>query len=168
MKTELLSIWGSITGTIAILLQIRQWIHDRPKLKVSAHMVVRSESNSDPDPVYLEVRAVNLGRRAVRITEVATMHHIQDIGDAPFDIKKAELTHIIFRSGIDEKPLELNTDGDEHIWQSTVFLNTRFLVKRTPKGDFGKVYVNLANGKRVFCKFLVLPTSEWPKRKMLV
>jgi hypothetical protein len=68
VKLELLlSVWGSVTGTVAIASTIRQWFHDRARVKVTAALSIE---HRDIQAVVIKVAAVNLGRRPVRIKNV--------------------------------------------------------------------------------------------------
>lgn len=55
--TSIVAIWGAVTGTIGILLQLRAFFHDRPRLKVAVSRRLVSD--------HLEIEMVNLGRRTI-------------------------------------------------------------------------------------------------------
>jgi hypothetical protein len=71
MKGELwVAIYGALTGTIAIALQIRQWLVDRPMLKVEGAVSI---VHTDKMRVLLSISVVNNGRRPVNIRRVGAL-----------------------------------------------------------------------------------------------
>jgi hypothetical protein len=56
----MLAWWGAVTGTIGILLQLRAFLHDRPRLKVTARLHLFADSGRQ-----LEITVVNRGRRTL-------------------------------------------------------------------------------------------------------
>src|SRR5258706_8554719 len=65
--TAILATWGAITGTVSILLQLRNFWRDRPYVVVSA----RLNNLIDDSRRRFEVRIVNCGRRPVFTESVA-------------------------------------------------------------------------------------------------
>jgi hypothetical protein len=158
MKGELwVAIYGAATGTIAIASTIRQWWLDRAILKPEATISI---VQTDKTRVVLTISAVNNGRRPVRIKHVGALLAKES---SPVDMQafwdSSELTLFGARG---EKPIELSADGGQTIWNMQFMKGTRFL-HHTNKGEqYGKAYVELTSGKKVFCTFLLLNDDQWP------
>ncbi|MGA3144874.1 MAG: hypothetical protein ABSF10_17885 [Verrucomicrobiota bacterium] len=170
MKIELwVALWGAVTGTFASCYNIRQWFLDRAKLKVEANIAIE---HTDRLRVVLTISAVNVGRRPVSIRRVGAFlaETNAPIPQGLSPERSAEVTKIMRETlvsseltlfgGREEKPIELNPDGGQHVWKCSLPERLKFL--RDSKGDeeVGKAYVELTSGKRVFCDFLLLPDDK--------
>jgi hypothetical protein len=69
LKT-IVAVWGAVTGTVALSVNLYQHISNRPKLKLSAGLGTVYEPNK-PTHFSLDVTAVNVGRRVFYIRRVA-------------------------------------------------------------------------------------------------
>jgi len=63
----LLACWGAVTGTIAIVIQVKQHLADRSRLKLSAVMSRASNEKLREDHLVFTLEVVNHGRRVSRI-----------------------------------------------------------------------------------------------------
>jgi hypothetical protein len=63
----LLACWGALTGTIAIVIQLRQHLADRSRLKLSAVMSIASNEKLRENHLVFTLEVVNHGRRVSRI-----------------------------------------------------------------------------------------------------
>jgi len=159
MKGEfLVAIYGALTGTVAIASTIRQWWLDRAILKLEANISI---VQADAMRVVLTISAVNNGRRPVRIKHVGSLLAKESV---PIDMQmfwdSSELTLFGARG---EKPIELSADGGQTIWNMQIKKGTQFLHHNNNKGErYGKAYVELTSGKKVFRTFLLLSDDQWP------
>lgn len=70
--TLFLAIWGAVTGTVAVFVNIFAFVRDKSRLKVTATMACGTSIYHGKTPRYFfRVRFTNRGRRIVRIHRVA-------------------------------------------------------------------------------------------------
>jgi hypothetical protein len=172
MKGELLvAIYGALTGTIAILVQVRQWRLDRAILKVEGAISI---VNTDKIRVLLSISVVNNGRRPVNIRRVGALLAKESVsiplGLSPQrkaeELKKLQdmwqYSELTLFGGRDEKPIYLDPDGGHHVWKSAISKGLKFLSESKGNEQVGKAFVELTSGKKVFCTFLLLNDDQWP------
>jgi len=172
MKGELwVAIYGALTGTIAIALQIRQWLVDRARLKVEGAISI---VNTDKMRVVLSISVVNNGCRPVNIRRVGALLAKESVtvpqGLSPQgraeELKKLqdlwEYSELTLFGGRDEKPIYLDPDGGHHVWESPISKGLKFLSESKEDEQTGRAFVELTSGKKVFCTFLLLNDDQWP------
>src|SRR5579872_6574845 len=118
-----LSFYGAITGTVALILNLRQWWHDRANIKVDADIsITNTDINGNIQPVQfvvLCVTVVNIGHRSASIKSISVPLTKDSMpipqGATPEIIESMRQYHIggqlILFGGRDEEPIELKQDG---------------------------------------------------------
>lgn len=163
-----LSIWGGITGTIAIF---RPMYHDRARLTVDAGMALWNS-----DHVVITVRAVNHGRRPLNIDRVAILCSDASI-PAPVGMPPDKLAEFqalqksvssmakeicIFGDQNNPSSVDVSPDGGEKTFSSPWFASDPGFSYKMRKGDkVGRGYVRLTSGKKVFFDFCMLNEGAW-------
>jgi hypothetical protein len=148
---DLLAFYGAIMGTIATAHLIYQWYLDRPKLKLNAALIIYHEGGNR---VKFDMSVVNIGRRPVRIGLVAVLL------EKPEPNVLESIMPIFSDKG--QTPLELSPDGGQQIWSKPVERRVPFEKHKKGEYEFGRVYVMLTSGKRIFCEFPLLEEQYWP------
>jgi hypothetical protein len=167
MKLEwYLALWGAFTGTIACAHLLRGWFHDRGRLKVRGEMSVDYGRRL---VVLLTIRAVNLGRRPVRISKVAALLSKSSMPVPPgtpperaAELQKGLVSSEICPSGDrGEQVVELSPDGGQHTWELPLPQHVNFVCYAKRGEKLGKGYVMLTSGKKVFFGFPLLEDAVW-------
>jgi len=167
-----LAIWGALTGTVACARTGWQWLHDRPNIKVDAHVsITNTDINGNVlggQMVVLFVTLVNIGHRQASIKNIsvpltkATMLVLP--GMTPEQIESYREGYegrIELFGGRDETPFELKPDGG-------IFKRHAQLSKSLPilpnknKPSRATVTVELTSGKKILGTFELLPDDKWP------
>lgn len=65
-----LGIIGTLTGTLGLILQWRQWSMDRPLLKMDGKLTIRRTIELPNDHLSLRITLSNHGRRQIQVIEV--------------------------------------------------------------------------------------------------
>ena len=172
MKPELwIAVYGAVTGTIAVAHQVSQWFLDRANVKVTGQIAIES---TDRLAVVLSVRAVNVGRRPVKIRQVLVSLSTEaapwPAGLPPEKTAEFKQMHAVHWVSSErylfgargEKALELSPDGGDYTWRTEIQKGVRF-VSDTKQGEkYGKGQVVLTTGKKVPFNFLLLKDDQWP------
>ncbi|MFZ2277402.1 MAG: hypothetical protein WAW39_06375 [Prosthecobacter sp.] len=66
----ILGIIGTLTGTLGLVLQWRQWSIDQPVLKMEGKISIRRSIQIPADHLSLKISLKNHGRRQIKIVEV--------------------------------------------------------------------------------------------------
>jgi len=168
-----LGLCGAITGTVALLLNLRQWRHDRANVKVTAEVSI---TNTDINRhvhtvsfVVLTISVVNIGHRPASVKRVwvpitnesipfppgLTPEVLQNMRDT---LQQTEL--VVFGGG-NEKPIDLKQDGGHFQWTIQIKKGIKLLPDPKDK-DSGNVFVELTSGDKILGKFYMLPADKWP------
>src|SRR5438270_11669000 len=68
--TFLIALWGAVTGTVAVAVQIAHHFSDRGRLEISASMS-QTVDRANPKPrLKVEVELCNTGRRPITVEQV--------------------------------------------------------------------------------------------------
>lgn len=65
-----IAILGAVTGTIALVVQLLEYWHDRAKIKLSGCMSLSSNIADPVERYEFQLDVVNKGRRVARISEI--------------------------------------------------------------------------------------------------
>lgn len=168
MKVDYLALWGAVTGTIATLHIVWQWFVDRANLKLEGGISI---VHTDRLNVVLRVSAVNNGRRPVRIRRVVALLSKTCPPPGLSRERSAELSKTgganlvsveLQLFGGKEEAIELSPDGGNHLWECPLTKDMEFLSHSEGADQYGKGYVMLTSGKKIFFTFNLLRSDQWP------
>ena len=166
MKIDFLALYGAVVGTIAILLQLRQWWLDRAILKVEAS-IIRHESpmeklESERITFNLVIRAVNNGRRPVTVRTVGAFLAVSLLPDENGFVPEEASAETLLFGGTTGNTIEISPDGGQRTWEQRIFKGRQFLSHKKGNEQYGKAYVELTSGEKAFCDFRLRKDNEWP------
>jgi len=142
---------------------------DEIKVAVTGHVVVQ---NTDRLRILLQVSAVNLGRRSVRIGKAAAILTKTSLRPPPgLSPEKAEAFAKLNETNLTshelllfERPgqnaIELSPDGGAHDWETPIPHGLEFLSENHGGEKCGKGYLMLTSGKKLEFTFPLL--DKWP------
>ena len=169
-----LAVWGALTGTVACARTGWQWLHDRPKLKVDAHISI---TNTDVQGriyrdccfVVLFVNIVNTGHRQTSIKSITAPLTKDSLpipqGATPELIESMRQLHtggqLLIYGRDDDKHVEVKPDGGTF----KIHQQLRKKSPLQPNEDNPKratVTVELTSGKKIFATVELLSDDLWP------
>jgi len=159
MKVDPLAAYGAVTATLAVCLQIHQWLADRAKLNIGGSI----EIDANPNP-YLVIHAVNMGRRPVRVMQAVSIMPKQAASKGFVSRLWKRHTSTGRGSGF-SKSIDLAPDGGDYTWRVPLSEDITFFSETIRGEKCGKGYVSLTSGKAVFFRFPLQPLTEFRSRK---
>jgi len=167
MKPELiLGIWGAVTGSIACFHNLRQWRHDRANIKIDASMKVISDERGLRTSIVIS--GVNRGRRIAKIKSISVMlekghfpvpAHLTGEAREQFirTMQGAETSGVTHSSTLTyAHRVDLDPDDGSFEWELPVKDNVRLMRKKKRKNIWGKGFLELTSGKKLWFRFIII------------
>lgn len=142
---------------------------EQTKLKLDGTVSIMT---NDKVVVALTIRAVNRGRRHVRIKRVAVLltkpllsgglpaGKARDVLErSSCQLKPSEMCLL---TGCEGSPVELNPGGGEKSWRVAFLENIPFFEERKGRWRFAKAYVVLTTGQKIDFNFRLPEIVGWP------
>ncbi|MCW5554327.1 MAG: hypothetical protein KIS67_19480 [Verrucomicrobiae bacterium] len=116
--TLFVAVWGAVTGTIAIAIQLAQHLADRSRLKLKARMSIESnekqpEHQQPEHHVVFTLEVVNHGRRVSRIRRVGIELEPREMSIGGMNMKPKESEITLFDADKSGQFVELG-EGKRH------------------------------------------------------
>ena len=155
MKVDPLAAYGAVTATLAVCLQIYQWLADRAKLNIVGSIEI--DANRNP---FLVIHAVNMGRRPVRVMPSVSIVVKQSASEGFFSRLWKRQTST--RRGLGySKSIDLAPDGGDYTWRVPLNEDLTFFSETIRGEKCGKGYVSLTSGKAAYFRFPLQPLDEF-------
>ena len=119
MNTETIALlvagWGAVTGTVAIAIQLKQYVADRSQLKLTASMSMASNEKQPENHFVFTIEVINQGRRVtcIRHAGIQLEPSVMSIGGKWLQADESEIT--IFDADKTGRTIEL-TEGKRHLF----------------------------------------------------
>ncbi|HZR17579.1 MAG TPA: hypothetical protein VFE51_09655 [Verrucomicrobiae bacterium] len=156
--------------------QIQKW----GSLKIRATMVLHGGNHRQG--LELQVTAVNLGERPVRIKKVMVLLEKTPITEnnmppnLPPEVvtellarlreaesKLVECSVSLFDGEKDNDSFELCPHGHDYTWSMAFANDVKFLSEKKRGREYGRGYVLLTSGKKINFKFSILHADQWER-----
>ncbi|MEI7819562.1 MAG: hypothetical protein WCK55_01495 [Verrucomicrobiota bacterium] len=151
------ALWGALTGTIALLIQLKQHHADRAHLKLDAVLSITSDRTSKTR-VTFTIDAVNHGRRLIRI-ESAGIELPPTKPPLPEGVIEERNELFVFQSERAGRRVELEGEGGKFTFRTDPFPRELLSVL----GRRATAFVEDTRGHRYRVKFDVIPEGQTPK-----
>ena len=163
MPTEtiklLIAVWGAVTGTLAIAIQLTLYLKDRSQLKLTAFMSMVSNEKMPEHHLVFKMEVVNHGRRVayIRRAGIQLEPSVMAIGGKWTKADESELT--IFDADRTGRTVEL-AEGKRHLFVLEPF--------REKAGDAFRdtevAFVIDTRGRKHKTKFHTTTSKDLPKK----
>ena len=154
--TFVIAVWGAITGTVAIVLQVLQYRADRSDLRISAHLSSAVDRQRPAARLVFEIDAVNHGRRPVSIREAGIQLPPSEEPLEPGVLARTSHVRIFESSAARSVTL---AEGDRHC-----FRIDPFSVETARKLPYhATAFVEDTLGRRYTSKFYTIKPENLPK-----
>lgn len=147
-------IWGALTGTAALVIQLFQYFADRPKLMFEASMGISSDVNSGRK-FFAGLSLVNHGRRPVKIERAGIILPKGKL----LGITSDRSEYVLFDASNKGKLADLFPDGGKITFTEKDFPKD---IARQMHQQFkqGKAFVQLTSGKVLTATFLLVNPDD--------
>ena len=71
---DYIAIWGAVTGSVALIIQLLQFARDRSRLKLDASFLICSDIQRPEMRLKFELNIVNIGRRPIVIESAGVIN----------------------------------------------------------------------------------------------
>ena len=151
---DLAGIWGAITGTAALLIQLFQFLADRPKLVFKASMGISSDVNLGKK-LFVQLSIVNQGRRQVKIERAGIILPKAKL----FGFTSERSDYVMFDAHNKGKLVDLLPDGGLITFTEKDF--PKNIAQQMHKQfKSGKAFIQLTSGKELIAKFFLINPND--------
>ena len=163
----LAAIWGAITGTFALVIQLLQHLADRPRLTLQSSMGIKSDARNPVHHLFVRLEMVNNGRRSVRVERMAvlvpgTTAPIIPKREEGANLKLVSSELVLFDAEDKGRFIEISPEGGKYIHEQYNFPENIARVMFQEQRE-GKILVRLTSGKELFTTFCLVNPDHLPK-----
>jgi hypothetical protein len=162
------AIWGAITGTIALIIQLTQHLADRAKIKLEASMSFQSNEVNPKFHLCVQLSVVNEGRRLVRIECAgivmpnATLKTSAKPTQPSISLEASSSRRELFNAKTKNRLLELSAEGGKFTFTDDLFPENEAR-EMFQKQKYGKAFIRLSSGKELFTHFNLMNPDDLSK-----
>jgi hypothetical protein len=164
----LAAIWGAITGTIALIIQLMQHLADRAKVQLEASMSFQSNEANPKFHLCVQLSVVNQGRRLVRIESAGiilpntTLKTLGKLGQPSLSFESSSSRRELFNAKTKNRLLELSAEGGKFTFTDDTFPENEAR-EMFQKQKHGTAFIRLSSGKEPFASFNLINPDDLPR-----
>jgi hypothetical protein len=160
----LAAIWGAITGTLALVIQLLQHLADRPKLVLRSSMGIKSDAQNPKHHLYVRLEIVNNGGRSARVERIAVMLPESTAPIIPRREQSSTLRlvsseFVLFDAETKGRFIEIPPGGGKHVHEQYNFPENTARVMFQEQKE-GKAFIRLTSGKKLFTTFFLIDPDD--------